>query len=1843
MVEWAAANVTHHDEDEGSYSDMESGSGSDIDADLNANEGQQQVDRKRKRKRRRGQGRGKRSRRASETPEAALARLTSSYSRAMAKVGALHRKSIKFKKMMKRMEERKETSKEPEPTGKAVADSGSGSGVNIMAVFQSLKDEAREARGLFEDKLLSDALLAPFAPTFGKLYSRFSRNSDDDNGGGGGDNGDDDEDGGKERVKKMTTRVSDLASIPAAHRATLKELAYASLVNYADLLICACTCSSSDTRDEVDIGMDILDRGAVNVLDALICQDSTNQLQLPMPSTRSLWIDHDESKNDKDDESDKLNEKTRRLALVSYCDAADLEGGTDPTLWFKLACAARSLGRVLREREILASSKSKNHDAGDMSMDVDAGADVDLGVDTTSSTQMPSTKFQNLSYERMERYALERGVQALNHGIPPNRSIMRAYREMEQRQIILGNANAYDVDVIPDLNIGTTTSTADLIIDLPRYSWSTLGRYLVRACRDGVMVEDERTGWTLVQGAGDGSDVPVVSPTHASLSSSSSSSLSPQYRHEGRNMFGSPCIQIKISPLLSLPSEALVNVCALVGTDGVKALESTCRSLSVEIISSRALIEKGHVDRMKQMELEMGDMLEKEKEREIEKEKESQQKQEQKPNSDREKEQQVSIGKVGEEEEAQQRRKLMKYAHRSSKRVRTQLITSGKQAERSAKRKSVAYCLIRSIIPCCTMEHPVYLYLSNKDLEQIWDELLPLRPYAERTGVMLRSMMPTYHKSGDVTGTSRPMDNNNHDVTKEKLFNTKNHYVGKSSLNGFIKRWSRFNSGPRDMLYRYLAHISCFVDEIYHYETGAMMLSQCINDCFDVLLPGAEDQDSFTPSWYGEETFIPEKHSLSHAIEIFAVNLLSAELSMRTCERHVIKIQSFNDNLQTVRTNLPHLLHYSEALDKYGVGMDISTSLRLMLAKLQTRTYWLAGVFYDWYSRNTPIESDIKEIESLSLHFIDKTMASLQTPALNSVSSVSTAHLVSPGRVGSHWTELSVENVKAYRDQIELSTVISRVRQTFCDLVRDQNKSANTGEIQVAIDDLKGDDEVKILSIRNDLFERYGLTGDGLGQNFDEIINDFVDKHGSTLIKCSTIMGGANDLDSKDASEKWSSVWHAIPTESSSPVQVDVPSLLTIVVFCYQHDKNNFREHLGRLLNRLILVTLEKRNRAIEQRDVSNIDLTLDDDGDNSSDDSSVDNETSSCDPLRLMRLAHYLMAKFRVLFPDVISNDNQKIDVFCTLKASIESSAGISSRVGITSNTSILLQPDVDMLISALSLAVVYMNSFDKGGDGYKDVEASLFMVLMRLIVHCKKSMISLMKGDNHIGRAHCHRLIILWTKYVSRVATELGGLLSMHKNIYTTDGDIKGSNLITNVIAADGKNNKSGEIATFLQMTESLSWFWRFVSTAEKIETSTQAKYNRITNSVHKSAARDLLVPIAGTIIALCGSVGHGDKSAISKVFYAVENQRSNIDKDAMSSSEYFESDDSAREWTDEGDEEDVKTRKSVLRTLSRTVQCIGLVFSSHSDEDLSSDLTCIISPIHGGYFLPLITVRVLTNISDFVLLEFNEENDQEQTRKPIWDDEHPFGFRRVGFQLDLLLHRAYRCLHGICISSPHIQNMVDKDAAIPTPVSSPSTNNKCFRPESTQAAIQLYRCVKRAYSNGRRNIPSYIFDCISSSLPPARESERVQAIKKFIFCGNQDVPSDFSGESPESISLTTEIIDDLPSDFPLDLFVTHSIDDHTSVVKKTSHEASSILEDDIEVVRQGMCEYLVDSPIPTIASNSQFDAGNQSASGQLEHALAAAKSEIACSKKISAIVKALHYNPKDENKWYQVSIFR
>lgn len=661
-------------------------------------------------------------RRTSETPEAALARLTTSYSTAMTAVGALHKASNALAKKMKEQQSTN-TSTAKARAQEVRVDSGKSkdhitddyggdvedntmdiddeSNIFIKEQFDSIKRVSKAARDAFENALLSDPLIRGFCPTFAHVLQSTEQ-----------------------------AAVSEEASLSsAAHQNTLKELTYASLINYADLLISTCACVQRNRQMEVK-GGSILDRGIVPVLKAVEYQDFLG--------TGSNCIWHDIEQED----------RTIRLALVAYCDACDLDG-SDPTSWLKLACAARIMGKMLRNSQ--AGQQNKNVD--EESVDV-------KGREERSNEELE--KYINLDFERLERLAVERGLTSLKSGVPPNRALVRAFRELEDRQM-----NRDHKSYMPMLSRPRNDS-AELTIDLSRKSWSTLGRNLLRACREGV-ISKSHDGWNIKK--------------------SWESSMSKT------NDLVFPTIRVEICPLLVLPGSVLLHLCQFLGGDS-KRLEYTCRSLSVGIISARAMVEKDRNFKMKQMEQEMGDML-------------------------KETEADEPVDESNNSKQDLSKQELLKFTHRTSKRVQSQLMSSGKQAERSAKRKSVEYCLISSIVPC-TIDHPDYRRCVNKDIN--WDSLLPLYAYSN----MIKAMAKPTHNAKDDESVNKG-DNSLVGDGNRKLQCVSN---DTASMVTFMKRWSTANSGARDMLQRFLAHISCHVSAVYESENGnTMVLTQCFMDC----------------------------------------------------------------------------------------------------------------------------------------------------------------------------------------------------------------------------------------------------------------------------------------------------------------------------------------------------------------------------------------------------------------------------------------------------------------------------------------------------------------------------------------------------------------------------------------------------------------------------------------------------------------------------------------------------------------------------------------------------------------------------------------------------------------------------------------------------------------------------------------------------------------------------------------------------------------------------------------------------------------------------------------------------
>ena len=248
-------------------------------------------------------------------------------------------------------------------------------------------------------------------------------------------------------------------------------------------------------------------------------------------------------------------------------------------------------------------------------------------------------------------------------------------------------------------------------------------------------------------------------------------------------------------------------------------LECTCRALSSDVVSARAIAEKARRQRTTDTERRMAKSSLHENGPE---EKESM------PNVDngttggeggktgikgKEKATQ-NTAKDQAKEKTKSTKKKSARSNRSSKRVLSKRITSGKNAERSAKRKSAEYCLVSAVFSC-TSQHPVFSECQKKDVW--WKE----SQANDNLAASADSMSPAKNVGGASNMTFLGPDDSSSRMGDLD-----------SSLKAFCLRWSEKNSGANDILVRFLLHVSWYIDDVFSSEAGDVVaLSSCVLEC----------------------------------------------------------------------------------------------------------------------------------------------------------------------------------------------------------------------------------------------------------------------------------------------------------------------------------------------------------------------------------------------------------------------------------------------------------------------------------------------------------------------------------------------------------------------------------------------------------------------------------------------------------------------------------------------------------------------------------------------------------------------------------------------------------------------------------------------------------------------------------------------------------------------------------------------------------------------------------------------------------------------------------------------------
>ncbi|KAL3790740.1 hypothetical protein HJC23_010019 [Cyclotella cryptica] len=1410
--------------------------------------------------------RRRKKRKREETPEATMARLTTSYSAAMEAVGALHRVSKQICKETadnatydsKEQNDDQHMTCDPQVKGDSPEKQLEKSRMTIQKVAQS-------ARTTLEQSLLLDPII--LAPIF--LPPRdISRTVKENNGG---------------RMTQVTNNKSEnntpadlMASafltawnqadtaldtielyrqlslakwkkLSAAHKSTAKQIAYLSLVNYADLLLCGCTCSDSCSSD-------ILDRKPVQSLKALElfpdnCNDVQNANRHCTHHTCCLWVNES-------------RDQTLRLALSSYCDASELDP-TDPTLWFKVACTARSLGRQVDPCHVSSNKASEDS----------------------------SIVWKPKSYRSLERLALERGLSALPKGVPPNRMLSKAWREMEKweqsqhSQIVVDEGES----VMDTDESGGRNRPLELVIHLPKYSWSTLGRILIRACNEG---------------AGYGRSSPAVSHVW-----STNCCLPEDYE------FGSPLIDIRISPLLCLSHYTLRLICEYLGnaSKDVKNLARTCKSLPSDILTAHTKIyDRGNID-AKVLSIVDGDH----RSENIEQPTSAPVVEQEKPDTfTNHHTENISEGTrenldVGRNTDGQcssatisKQPKPNTYpprAGRASKRVRSLMLTSEKESERQAKRSSVEYCFLAGTLSC-TAQNPLYSRILETEFH--WEQL-----------PVLKSCLKSLE---EFSGSNTKNDRNG-----EKRIDTA--VRGTSySLSNFISNVTKKNSGPRHLLELFLVHVALNTADVFESSRGD--LTNCYLDCFDLLTSRCEEsvEAGCNPMWYRKETNDFVDTNTDFSLEILAVNLLTAELRLKRAEYQGTEHDLRND-AALLASLVPALLQFAVSISPiHGVSKN-----KCRFNELECRCYWLASGYYFWlgHCSSDPLAS--ADGERLGMEYINKALKCLfidQSINKKSDIHIKTPQLHSSIREGHHWSVLSYKTLSAYHEHLQSSSIVSRARDEF--IAYHQSAQSN----------LSADHAAKLTSVGKELLDWYWKGSETSQGSFVEMVNDFIFHHQDLLERMRPPPGPTTSSCDWQGELYWGqALWNSVTSSKAASIErvsmTEVPRLSIIQVLSYSLFACD--EHVSSvfvIFAQLTLTALHMSGRLLIDR------LK----GETANNDREAEAVSQTSRQYEQLSVANYFMDK---MIHCLSTADLNLTHVDCGEKLcaiiheSLRMSFDIHYHLSLTHFNLIL---SLSRLVLALKSRDVMLK------ETVEHIESVYFVILAKVFVNLRRDF-AIESSDKDRRKKARQTQTTRKADFVSHVANELAECLSVQLSKITSDRSLSVSPLVKALIGCD--------TLPLVQLSEAVLWFWKHV--------------NNIADKTDSVRVR-ILRPIAAAIVSLCGSF-----SAIADSVRLKEPVSEDDCDKSDSLSYYFESDDSTNgAFLEEEYDASNEKCKMLLKKLNQVVQCISLVYSV-AEKAPCQENAPFISPSHRhGAFLPLVVVRTLSNLADNIFRLFSQD---------------------------------------------------------------------------------------------------------------------------------------------------------------------------------------------------------------------------------------------------------------------------
>ena len=1311
---------------------------------------------------------------------------------------------------------------------------------------------------------------------------------------------------------------------------------------------------------------------------------------------------------------------------------------------------------------------------------------------------------------------------------------------------------------------------------------------------------------------------------------------------------------------------------------------------------------------------------------------------------------------------------------RSSKRVQSQLLSDNKQALRRSKRNSVEYCLF-SILRHNPQQHP---------------QTPPSSPSTKLT-----TLQPK-RKGSKILKQTQPKIKIHHKDDFMSFWNFCSDF-------GF-----QTNVPTIEVIQGLLLYASNHVTSIYNYNNkNNDDLSNNLLQLISIYSQRDGRYHSTCPGW------------MSSSKDDSSISLLHAELRMHRYLYYQNEASYnhsysdyYDDDDEFALSNIVFKL-----VQEYSCEKRTSTTNKEETARFQIRTHWLAVMYYLQFlpkqqKKYAPVveeksvlsegeEEEEEEGAKVGRKDEENSNKNDQKQALKHVQTI--LHIFSKHNIISipqqHYYNkqsspllldcLSYETMKEFQNELEISTILSRVRDDFQQC---QNKS----DYEVIYHTLRnryiGHDKIdddnnyeKQLELFNDfihihrdhleksLSSRYtNKNMDKAKKNHDDTDNIEEDdnedeemKDDTTMEK--TILKGTNKKYDNDSLyiKKWSKqIWKSIPMQLPKKKKPNC-SLVTIYWICFLKQQEQEQEQDVTAGIRFLIQMLYF---AYHQYLGNTMTTT----------DSSSESTTTTKDSKLLLSVIEFLMDKLYFVITSFMNRKGQSLltgylmeySRSDKLKDIIQMTMDISSSSSFTTKKESIINqkwqeeetltvlPNLDLLSSLISFVSTFL--VEKKEHSEDDLLSFMLSLMIRYLIqmrHDFPTLLKRMKGhsDIFLPRSTRQAYCLIHANYVGKLATEIANILSIFPSKIIQNNEKEFSKMEIPKFLQSLWNDTSADQSTtaryslFDYLAESLNWFWKYIQNSYLISNTITDQgrshhHNMTINLMDKAVAKSILVPIGAAIVSLCTTANgttnsrHPPKQTTNRDFPDNYQQSLNENKSdsfinnmdfvvlenpSLKYTDFFDSDESIVDWGERHQEDQKNKKKELLQTFCKSIQCIGLIFSSiddgflicknknnhhhypylvrntslkkhHNDGDDDQKVNSIKNPC----ILTIAVVRCLTHLSDILLSGTFENSDDD--RKGIWSETYPYGCRRAGAQLDCILQKAYRCLHGFTLANAMLEkNSMSDDYACPKPTLNSTTNpsnsptptitknytaKECyFPPESSLAAAQLYRCIIRTYSGqnihsnskkkkNRRRPPQAALECVASALPIPNPTSRDTAIRSFIFHTNntntrtaslqdaiffpdqEDVHHLKSDENnDDSNDFLSSFLPDFPS-WVLQKEIERENDDDThndndtmgsDIVNKSHvYGVESLSEKEMTIVRQGICSRLADGPIPrlgSVAITMDTSVDPTMSPTMAEEREITARTEKAIFNKLQAIIDSLCYDPSNAEGWFRAGL--